>query len=281
MSAVTIVPPNLKKIEGAPSKLFILGEWPDFNSLWIAIVGTRKATREGQNIARRFAEELASIGAVIVSGLAFGIDAAAHEGALNANGKTVAVLGNGLNKIYPAQNQNLGNKIIKSGGALVSEYTDGTPSLPHQFLERNRIVSGLSDAVIVIEAPKKSGALATANHAAEQGREVFVIPGHINHVNFEGSHQLIRDGARLVTSAEQVLEDLGIDRIKSTKNISKTSLNSPEQSLIFEIISNHGKAITIDELINISKLESQVVNKEISFLLIKGIIKESEQGYTI
>ena len=132
---------------------------------------------------------------MIVSGLAFGIDAASHKGCLEANGATIAVLGNGLDAIYPVSNEKLGKNIIASGGALVSEYPLGTPSLPQHFIERNRLISGLSLGIVVIEAPKVSGALATARFAFEQNREVFVVPGPANHRNFYGSPQLLRNGA--------------------------------------------------------------------------------------
>ncbi|MEK7481868.1 MAG: DNA-processing protein DprA, partial [Patescibacteria group bacterium] len=170
-------PALLREIPNAPEKIYILGKLPPEESLKIAIVGTRKATDQGRIIAKKLAEKLTNLGIVIVSGLAMGIDTAAHEGAVVANGKTIAVLANGLDKIYPAQNENLAKKILELNGAIISEYEPGKPALEHQFLERNRIVSGLSVATIVIEAPERSGSLVTARLAAEQGREVFVFPG--------------------------------------------------------------------------------------------------------
>jgi len=275
------IPPLLKEIDGTPKKIFMRGEWPSFEKPWIAVVGTRKATNEGIEIAKKFSISLSRAGAIIVSGLAFGIDAAAHEGALSASGITIAVLGNGVDKIYPAQNEALGKKIIESGGALVSEYPDGSPSLPHQFLERNRIISGLSHAVVIIEAPERSGAISTAGHAATQGREVFVVPGPIYNKNYAGSHRLIRDGARLVTSPEEILEDLGIKSQSASIEDVVPSLKNENQKILVGIISKIGKPATIDEITRLSKLEPQVVNKEITFLLIQGIIKENESGYTI
>jgi len=201
-------PPLLREIHEPPRKIFVRGKLPDFEKTFVAIVGTRKATEEGRALAKKTAKALAEKGMVIVSGLAMGVDAAAHEGALLGGGKTVAVLGNGIDMVYPAQNENLANKILKHGGAIISEYEPGTPAMPHQFLERNRIVAGLCQATIVIEAPAKSGAIVTARIAAEEGREVFVFPGPAGHPQHAGSHALIRDGARLVNSVEDILEDL-------------------------------------------------------------------------
>lgn len=214
-------PRLLKEIPNPPENLYLLGNLPEKDTQKIAIVGTRKATAEGKKLAKEIAKKLAERGIIIVSGLAMGIDTAAHEGAIAAclpdgsQGKTIAVLANGLNSVYPAQNENLAKKILESDGALISEYPPETPSFPNQFLERNRIISGLSVATIIIEAPERSGSLATANWAAQQGREVFVFPGPANHSNFRGSHKLIRDGARLVASLEDILEDLGLENPKS------------------------------------------------------------------
>lgn len=204
----TRFPPFLKEIPRPPNGIFLKGQLPSKPA--VAIVGTRKATDSGMAIARQIAEELARRGFAVISGLALGIDAAAHLGALRSEkkGATFAVLGNGLGSVYPSGHRGLAEKIISNGGGIISEYPDETPALPHQFLERNRIVSGLSLAVVVIEAPMKSGAIATASHAAEQGRDVFVIPGPSGHINYAGSHNLLRNGARLAENARQILDDL-------------------------------------------------------------------------
>jgi len=204
-------PSLLKEIQNPPEKLYVLGNLPSeplANRPKIAIVGTRKATAQGRLLAKEIARKLTELGVIIVSGLAMGIDTSAHEGAVKAGGQTIAVLANGLDTIYPRQNENLAKKILELDGAIISEYPTNTPSFPNQFLERNRIISGLSIATIIIEAPERSGSLATANWAVEQGREVFVFPGPIDHPNYRGSHKLIRDGARLIGSIEDLLEDL-------------------------------------------------------------------------
>lgn len=272
-------PGLLREIADPPKQLFVRGNQKIFKSIAIAIVGTRKSTSLGEKNAHDISRDLGSSGITIISGLALGIDSAAHGGALSAKAKTIAVLGNGVDKIYPAQNENLGNRILAEGGALISEYEPGTPSYKDNFIRRNRIVSGLSKAVVIIEAPERSGALATANFAAEQGRTVFVVPGPINNPNYVGSHALIRDGATLVTSAEEILEDLGIeklsDSVKSTINL------ETNEKIIFEVLKKSGLPLAIDQIIELTKLEAQVVNQTLAILIIKNIVKETESGYTI
>lgn len=280
----------LKEIPNAPEKIFFLGNLQNKqinDKFKIAIVGTRRATLDGRILAKELAKKLVENEAIIVSGLAMGIDTAAHQGTVEANGKTIAVLANGLDLIYPAQNENLAKKILEFGGAIISEYPAGTPALPHQFLERNRIVSGLCDATIIIEAPERSGSLVTARLAAEQGREVLVFPGPIRHPNYKGSHKLIRDGARLVASIEDVLEDLGLNNKQlkqKNENLLKLPLNifeNKEEEIIFKTIKNSNKPLDIDRIIKLTKLEPQRANQTIAFLIIKGIIKETEKGYII
>jgi DNA processing protein len=280
-------PSLLKEIQNPPSRIYILGELPNEQKSRIAIVGTRKATLQGRSIAKETAEKLAEQGLVIVSGLAMGIDAAAHEGALEAKGKTIVVLANGLGKIYPARNQNLGEKVLECGGAIISEYGSEVPYFKGQFLKRNRIISGLCQAVIIIEAPQRSGSLATARLAAEQGREVFVVPGPINHPNYYGSHQLIRDGARLVSSIDDILEDLGINirvnpRLNPRQSASMVEkITDENQLLVLKTIREFGQPINIDKIIELTKLEPQVINQSLALLVIQGMLKETEKGYTI
>lgn len=275
----------LKEIPNPPSEIYVLGDLSDEQRPKIAIVGTRKATTYGRLIAREIAEKLSEAGAIIVSGLAMGVDTAAHEGALAANGQTLAVLACGLNAIYPRQNENLAQKILECGGAIISEYPIGSPALPHQFLERNRIVSGLSVATVIVEAPRESGALVTARLAAEQGREVFVVPGPINHPNYRGSHQLIRDGARLVSSVEDILEDLDFatkyETIRKYETTKLEKIKDKNQLLVIKVIQEAGQPLNIDKIITLIKLEPQIINQTIAFLTIEGIIKETEKGYTI
>jgi DNA processing protein len=250
----------------------------------IAIVGTRRASADGKKTARSFARELATAGCTIASGLAFGIDAAAHEGALdagggNARGATVAVLARGLDAIYPHSHRGLAERILAGGGTLISEYPPGEPPLAYRFIERNRIMSGISRGVLIVEAPESSGALATARYAAEQNRDVFVVPGAVNATNFKGSHALIRQGAELITSPDDILEAYDIDKKENVP--ARAGASSPEEIVILKALTEIGAPADVDKLIALTKLEPRTVNQTLSFLLIRGIVKETEGGYTI
>ncbi|MEK7062316.1 MAG: DNA-processing protein DprA [Patescibacteria group bacterium] len=285
-------PSLLKEIPNAPEMFYLLGKLPKDDIIKVAIVGTRKAGAAGRRFAKELAQKLTELGVIIVSGLAMGIDTAAHEGAVLAGGKTIAVLANGLDTIYPAQNENLAEKILEFGGAIISEYKPGTPSFQNQFLERNRIVSGLSIATIVIEAPERSGSIVTARLAAEQGRDVFIVPGSIDNPNYRGSHQLIRDGARLVASIDDIIEDLGLENSKSnspagelnskqTQNSKIENIKDENQLLIYKTLQESGNPLTIDEIIEITKLKTHIANQSVAFLIISGIIKETGSGYSL
>jgi DNA processing protein len=201
-------------IDNCPKKLYFMGKIPDMRLPTVAIIGTRKPTSYGKEVTYQLAFDLASRGVVIVSGLALGIDAIAHRGALDAGGITLAVLGNGLDTIYPANNQNLAKEILAKNGALISEYEPDVDARGFQFLERNRIVSGLSDAVIVTEAAIHSGTMSTVAHALEQGREVFVVPGNITSPLSAGCNKLIKQGAHPITCADDVLEVIAPDLLR-------------------------------------------------------------------
>lgn len=200
-------PPLLKEVAGAPPLLFVKGEVDTLAFPQIAIVGSRNPTRMGLDTAYNFSQHFARQGFITTSGLAKGIDGAAHQGALAAEGYTVAVLAHGLDQIYPRANQALADKIVENG-ALVSEYPIGTGPRAEYFPRRNRIVSGMSLGVLVVEAAKKSGSLITARESVQQGREVFAIPGSIHNPLAKGCHELIRQGAKLVESGEHVVEEL-------------------------------------------------------------------------
>lgn len=204
-------PQILKEIYDYPISLYVKGNAKILNSKSIAIVGCRDATIYGQNSAKYFGYNLAKEGICVVSGLAKGIDSYAHIGALgasgnsNSNGKTIAVLGNGLDMIYPQENTELANMIIEKGGAIISEYPLGTKPDKMNFPARNRIVSGMSKGVLVVEAKEKSGTLITVDFALEQGRDVFVVPGNINSVHSVGTNRLIKEGARLVNCYQDLI----------------------------------------------------------------------------
>ncbi len=200
-------PDNLREVAGAPVVLYIKGRLLKEQAAALALVGSRQASVYGMMMAEKFAVALGELGITVVSGLARGIDAYAHRGALRSRGQTIAVLGNGLQHIYPPENKDL-FKQISSQGAIVSEFPMATPPTPKHFPRRNRILSGLSLGVVVVEASEKSGALITADFALEQGREVFAVPGKIDSPNSRGVHNLIKQGAKLVASLEDILEEL-------------------------------------------------------------------------
>ncbi|CAM3941351.1 DNA-processing protein DprA [Roseateles saccharophilus] len=201
-------PPRLLATADPPLLLWLQGRHELLAAPSIAVVGSRNPTAQGGDNARAFARALAQNGYAIVSGLALGVDAAAHEGALDAGGATIAVVGTGLDQVYPPRNAGLAGRILAAGGLIVSEYSLGTPVLPANFPRRNRIIAGLSLGCLVVEAAVQSGSLITARLAVEAGREVFAIPGSIHSPQARGCHALIRQGAKLVESAEDVLEEL-------------------------------------------------------------------------
>lgn len=203
-------PEQLKQIYDAPIKLYVLGNKEILKHKGIAIVGARNASEYGRKVALQFSKKLSENGINIISGLALGIDTCAHLGTLQntSKGKTIAVLGGGINKIYPKQNIELARNIIKSGGCIISEYPAESNPEKINFPQRNRIISGLSCGVLVVEASKKSGALITTDLALEQGREVFAIPGNILSLTSVGTNNLIKQGAKLVSSYEEILSEL-------------------------------------------------------------------------
>lgn len=201
-------PAQLRQIPDPPPLLFVHGDHTVLAKPQLAMVGSRNPSASGREIAREFASHLAGAGLIVTSGLALGIDAAGHQGALDGEGLTVAVTGTGLDRVYPARHRDLAHRIAQRG-ALVSEFPPGTPPLPEHFPRRNRIISGLSLGTLVVEAAPASGSLITARLAAEQGREVFAIPGSIHNPLARGCHALIRQGAKLIESVRDILEELG------------------------------------------------------------------------
>lgn len=200
-------PEKLKQIYDPPVMLYIKGKKEILKGKAVSIVGCRNSSKYGENISKKIAYNLSLNNINIVSGLAKGIDSFAHIGALEAKGKTIAVVGCGLDIVYPRENTNLFNNIIKQGGAVISEYIIGTKPLAYNFPRRNRIISGLSDSVIVVEAKEKSGTLITADFALEQGKEIYAVPGNIDNPNSYGTNELIKQGAKVLTSIKDILED--------------------------------------------------------------------------
>jgi DNA processing protein len=268
-------PVLLKEIASQPLVLYVKGNVQALNEYLFAIVGSRIPTIYGLSMAQDFAARLASLGMVIVSGLARGIDTCAHKGALKT-GKTLAVLGSGLLNIYPRENKKLSEEIIKKG-ALVSEFPLHTPPFKENFPRRNRIVSGLSHAVFVVEAASRSGALITAGYALEQNREVFALPGPADSALSRGSHMLIKQGAKLVDCAADILEELNL-KFEETAPAQNISL-STQQKLIFDMLNKGG--LFLEEIIARSGLPFAHVNKIIIDLQLAGLIKELKPSYFV
>jgi DNA processing protein len=227
----TQLPDRLTAIASPPKVLYVDG---DLNNVLqrptIAIVGSRKVSAYGRDVTKRLARELAEQGMVIISGLAFGVDSIAHQAVLDAGGQTIAVLPSPLESIYPASHRQLAKRIVEQGGALVTEYPAGTESFKGNFVARNRIIAGLADATLVTEAALKSGSLHTARFALNAGRDVLSVPGNITSPTSEGTNNLIKHGATPVTSVDDVLFILGIDR-SATKAVPKGS-NEAEQTIL-------------------------------------------------
>lgn len=217
-----------------PEKIHFMGKLPSERRPTVAVVGTRKPTGYGKEVTHTIAYELAKRGVVIVSGLALGIDGITHRAALEAGGTTIAVLANGLPTIQPATHKSLADDIIKKGGAIISEYEPETSARPFQFLERNRIVSGLSDAIIITEAAAHSGTLNTAMHALEQGKEVLVVPGNITSSQSVGCNKLIKQGAHPITCFEDVLEIIAPELLEGQGLLPLG--NTPLETTVIELL---------------------------------------------
>lgn len=258
----------LSDIYHPPKEIYFYGKLPGKRSPSVAIVGSRKPTAYGREMAHKFAYTLAQRGVIIVSGLALGIDGLAHRACLEADGITVAVLGSGLNHITPTSNQPLARQILEKGGAILSEYEPTMPVLPHQFLERNRIVSGLADAVIVIEAARQSGTLSTAAHALQQGRDVFAVPGHLTSPMSEGCNNLIKQGATLLNDVQQVLDIFHLD---DTPEQLTLKLKDPTDQQIINLIRKGEQ--TGEVIMKTVKLSAAEFNFRLTMLELQGIIK--------
>ena len=261
-------PKNLKTIDDFPPVIFIRGEIRNEDGKALAIIGTRSATDYGKQIAEKFAYELANYGVTIVSGLARGIDTMAHKGALKGKGRTIGVLGCGIDVYYPPENRNLYAEIANNG-AVVTEFNFGTPPLAHHFPKRNRLISGLSLSVLAIEARSSSGVLNTVQWAANQGRDVYVIPGDIRSKTSEGTNQLIKDGAKPVTSVEDILEDLGIAAKKQEKR--EIPLSENENKLVEAIAI---EPLYVDQIAEKMSIDIPSLLTILLELEIKGLIKQ-------
>lgn len=277
-------PRMLAEICDAPQVLYCRGELKAQDQLAVAIVGSRRCTLYGRQQAERLAGALTRAGITIVSGLARGIDAAAHRGALNAGGRTIAVAATGLAKVYPPEHEELAEEIIRQG-ALISESPLERDPVPGLFPQRNRLVSGVSLGVIVVEASQKSGALHTARHAMEQGREVFALPGRIDSLASVGCHNLIRDGATLIRGVDDVLDDLGplvspvkTDVGEAVHTPRELTLNEQERHVLNLLGSEPSH---VDQLLSTTNLDSSRVLATLTVLEMKRMIRRLPGGYLV
>lgn len=265
-------PDLLKEISDAPPILFYTGNINILSERGkAAIIGSRKASVKGLNATETISRELAENDITIISGLAMGIDSAAHKGCISVGGKTAAVMGCGLDIVYPACNAKLKQQILDSGGVLISEYAPGEKPYGYHFPYRNRIISGVSDVIILMEARIKSGSMTTVSHALTQGRDVYSYPGDPDSILFEGNHQLLREGASFFTKARDIIEDMGW--INTPK--AQTDTVTPDLSINQAIIINQLKqgCQSFDELVQTTGLSTSVINEELTLLQLLDLIQ--------
>lgn len=269
-------PSKLRELTDAPEKLYVkttAGQWEDLiNRPAVAVIGSRKLTNYGLGVTEKLVAKLVARGIVIVSGLALGIDAVAHKTAVECGGQTIAVLPSGVNHIYPGSHAGLANRIMQTGGALVSEYSpDEKVAFKSNFIARNRIIAGLADALLIPEAAKKSGSLHTANFGLDLGKEIFAVPGPINSPTSEGCNNLIKAGALMVTDVSDILQALHIYSSNSHNSPVEIIASTQEEQIIINLIIS---GITdADELLQKSNLAVQEFNTSLSMLEISGYIK--------
>lgn len=265
-------PAYLREIDGPPPVLYMVGSLEDIDRWAVAVVGTRRVTPYGRQVTQELVNGLVHSGVTIISGLARGIDAIAHKTALEMGGRTVAVLGSGPDIVYPPEHRDLARQIVRGRGAVISEYPLGTEPEAKNFPPRNRIISGLALGVIVVEAGERSGATITARYALDHGREVFAVPGNINSLASRGTNRLIQQGAKLITSADDVLEELNLAMVLEHSAVQKALPETKEEAALFEYLSAEPKHI--DDLCRATGLPSQDVSSTLTLLELKGIVRQ-------
>jgi DNA processing protein len=264
-------PPLLRELVNGPPLIYVRGTLVENDRWAVAIVGTRGCTNYGRDATARIAAELAAAGVTIVSGLALGIDAIAHQAALEAGGRTLAVLGSGVDQVYPATNRHLGEAITKQG-AIISEYPLGTAPTAANFPPRNRIISGLSLGVLVVEAAARSGALITVEFALEQGRDVFAVPGSIFSSKSVGPNDLIRQGAMLVSKSEDILEALSLENAVEQQAVAAAVPETAEEIALLRLVEAEPRHI--DLISRESGLPQPVASATLAMLELKGLVKQ-------
>lgn len=266
-------PELLLQIFDPPPLLYVKGELRPEDGFSLAVVGARKFSSYGKQATEKIITDLAKNKITIISGLALGIDAIAHNTAISAGGRTVGVLATGLDRqsIYPSANRYLSEKILAGNGALLSEFPPGTAALRHHFPQRNRLISGLSLGALVVEAGERSGSLITANYALEQSREVFAVPGSIFSPVSAGTNNLIKQGAKPVSGAEEIMEALNLREIAAAVEVKKAIPETEEEKLISQYLSH--EPLYIDELVRMTKLDTAKINSTLTVMEMKGLAK--------
>ncbi len=264
-------PRRLQELEQPPPVLYMLGELTSEDEWAVAVVGTRRVTAYGRQVAEDIAGTLARNGISVISGLARGIDSISHQAALHAGGRTIAVLGSGLDRIYPPENRRLAEQIA-AHGALISDYSPGTPPEASNFPPRNRLISGLSLAVVIVEAGQTSGALITAAFAADQGREVFAVPGNISSPGSKGTNRLIRDGAQPLLHPEQVLEALELTMVAEQRTARVVLPADAVEAQLFEALGR--EPLHIDEIRSRTELPIEKVTATLALMELKGMVRQ-------
>lgn len=273
-------PPILKEIKSPPEQLFILGKLPPNDAPTIAVVGARRCTNYGARVAYEITFALAKAGIVIVSGLAYGIDQIAHTATLDAGGKTIAVLGCGLDQLTSTEQKRLAKRILESAGAIVSEFALGTPPFKGNFPRRNRIISGLSLGTLVIEATSSSGSLITAKCALDQGRELFAVPGSIHSETCGGTNGLLKSGAHVVTTAHDVLDVLGLSGVALIREPTVLpKAETKEEAILLPILTK--QPAHLDEIVRKSGLPTSAVSSCLMMMEIKAKIRHVGGNYYI
>lgn len=264
-------PARLREIDQPPPVLYIRGEYLQDDLFAVAIVGTRKVTPYGRQVTEELASFLAANGITVVSGLARGVDAIAHQTALKVGGRTMAILGSGVDRIYPPEHRGLAEQMMERG-AVISDYAVGTPPDASNFPPRNRIISGLSLAVVVVEAAETSGALITAEFAAEQGREVFAIPGNIYAPQSKGVNRLIQKGAQPLLTPEDLMQALDLTRVGEQKSARKILPADETEARVLDVLS--GEPLHVDEIRNLAGLPIEKISATLALMELKGMVRQ-------
>ena len=265
-------PQQMRDIPAPPPVFYVKGELTEADKWAIAVVGTRRVTAYGRQLSAEMARGLVNQNLTVVSGLARGVDSIAHETAVEMGGRTIAVLGSGIDCIYPPENHRLADRIINGHGAVISEYALGVQPEAKNFPPRNRIISALSLGTVVVEAAERSGALITAKFAREQGREVYAVPGNVTNKNSKGTNQLIQSGAKLVTSADDVVVDLQLGKVEEHRTVQMMLPDSAEEAALMPHLNS--APLHVDELSRLSGIPASLVSSTLTLMELKGVVKQ-------